>query len=161
MTLFVPLIVLHVDVTTLSALLQPSFYIFRRNVIFQASSMIRWYSRVYQDNDPVVEDSAVTAAAVALHDDDGDDDDDDDADDDDGESRQKRRKQSREEPAHAPTADDDEDDAISSPGHPPVLQLSARAPPRRCSRSHPLQPEIGYHDWSIIRSENFVVRQSL
>ncbi|KYM79021.1 hypothetical protein ALC53_10575 [Atta colombica] len=64
--------------------------------------------------------------------------------------RGKRRKQSREEPAHAPTADDDEDDAISSPGHPPVLRLSARAPPRRCSRSHPLQPEIGYRDWSTI-----------
>lgn len=106
---------------------------------------------MYQDNDndPVAEDSVVTAAAVAPHDDDGDDDD-DDADDGDGESRQKRRKQSREEPAHAPTADDDEDDAISSPGHPPVRRLSARAPPRRCSRSHPLQPEIGHRDWSII-----------
>ena len=112
--------------------------------------MIRWYSRVYQDNDNdlVIEDNVVTAAAVAPHDDDGDDD--DDADDGDGEWRQKRRKQSREEPAHAPTADDDEDDAISSPGHPPVLRLSARAPPRRCSRSHPLQPEIGYRDWSTI-----------
>jgi len=122
--------------------------------------MIRWYSRVYQDNDNdlVVKDSAVTAAAVAPHDDDGDDD--GDADDDGEESRQKRRKQSREEPAHAPTADDDEDDAISSPGHPPVLRLSARAPPRRCSRSHPLQPEIGYRDWSIISIGNFVVRQS-
>ncbi|KYN20158.1 hypothetical protein ALC57_07448 [Trachymyrmex cornetzi] len=76
--------------------------------------------------------------------------------------RQKRRKQSREEPAHAPTVDDDEDDAISSPGHPPVLRLSARAPPRRCSRSHPLQPEIGYRDWSTIQDldGNFVVCKS-
>ncbi|KYN00951.1 hypothetical protein ALC62_08177 [Cyphomyrmex costatus] len=70
-------------------------------------------------------------------------------------SRDKRRK-SREEPARAPTADDDEDDAISSPGHPPVLRLSARAPLRRCSRSHPLQPEIGYRDWSIISDRKLV-----
>lgn len=99
---------------------------------------MKWCSPVYQDdgNDPVAEDSVVTAVAVAPRDD--VDDDDGDADDDNGESRRKRRKQSRVAPARAPAADDDEDDAISSPGHPPVLQLSARAPPRRCSRSHSL-----------------------
>ncbi|CAL1676214.1 unnamed protein product [Lasius platythorax] len=108
--------------------------------------VIKWYSPVYQDdgNDPVAEDSVVTAAAVAPRDDVGDDD--GDADDGDGKSRRKRRKQSRVGPARAPAVDDDEDDAISSPGHPPVLQLLARAPPRRCSRSHSLQTEIGHYD---------------
>lgn len=101
---------------------------------------------MYQDdgNDPEAEDNAVTAAAVAPRDDVGDDD--GDADDDNGESKRKRRKRSRVGPARAPAADDDEDDAISSPGHPPVLQLSARAPPRRYSRSHSLSTKIGHHD---------------
>ncbi|XP_032681914.1 uncharacterized protein LOC116849145 [Odontomachus brunneus] len=91
------------------------------------------------DSDPAAGGSAVTAAAAAPRDDDGGDDDDADGG---GGSRRKRR-QSREGPARAPAADDDGDDAISSPGHPPVLRLSARAPSRRCSHSHPLQTKIG------------------
>lgn len=95
------------------------------------------YSPVYQDDgsDPAAGGSAVTAAAAAPRDDDGGDDDDTDG------GGGSRRKQSREGPARAPAADDDEGDAISSPGHRPVLRLSARAPSRRCSRSHPLQNE--------------------
>ncbi|EZA58214.1 hypothetical protein X777_01578 [Ooceraea biroi] len=91
-------------------------------------------------NDPVAGGSAATAAAAAPRDDDGDGD--GDADDDGGGSRWKPRQRRREGPAGAAAADD-EDDAISSPGHPPVLRLSARVPPRQCSRLHPLQPKVG------------------
>lgn len=105
------------------------------------------YSPVWQDddNDPAAGGSAATQAAAAAP---RDDDDDDDGDADDVGSRRKPRQSCREEPADAAAADDDEDDAISSPGHPPVLRLSARVPPRQCSRSYPLQSKFGDHHQS-------------
>lgn len=114
------------------------------------------YSPVYQndDSDPVAADSVVTAAAAPR------DDDSDDGGDSDGGSRRKRR-QSR----AGPAAGDDEGGAISSPGHPPVLRLSVRAPLRRCSRSHPLQTELNVgldqqprHNRERVKSRDFHIR---